>query len=81
MWSIQQTGHTEELYSNNLESGLLAQICWNNPKCGPGLSKLKVHNKNSSWVTGNDINDKTEKYMGESLFQKRKNLSDNMTSK
>lgn len=45
MWSIQQTGHTEELYSNNLESGLLAQICWNNPKCGPGLSKLKFTTK------------------------------------
>lgn len=45
MWSIQQTGHTEELYSNNLESGLLAQICWNNPKCGLGLSKLKFTTK------------------------------------
>lgn len=52
MWSIQLAGHIEGLYSNNLESGKLATLFWNNPTCDLGLSKLKVHNKSPNWVTG-----------------------------
>lgn len=40
MWSIQVAGCTEGLYSNNLESGTLAKICWNNPTCGKELLKF-----------------------------------------
>lgn len=45
MWSIQLAEHTEGLYSNNLESGMLATLFWNNPTCDLGLSKLKYTTK------------------------------------
>lgn len=42
MWSIQLVGCTEGLESNNLDCGMLAKICWNNPTCGIGLFKFKT---------------------------------------
>lgn len=67
MWSIQLAGYIKGLYSNNLESGMLATLFWNNTTMWPRIVKVKVHNKSPNWVTV-ILAVLTVSYMGQSLF-------------